>query len=459
MSLRGARLNGGGGGGAPSGTGIVTVTGGALNAPGPLTGDVTTVAGGLVTTIAANAVTLAKMAQVATGRFLGRLTAGVGDVEALTGTQATSLLDVFVTALKGLVPAPGAVANKYLRDDGTWQDPPGTFVSTFIGLGFFGDASDGSANFDGVATVLGIAPAAITAYGSIGSVKRYILTRDMHFDDLTVAAGVLLITNYRVFVRGTLIGPGSGVAYIGYPGVNGAVGGAGTPGAGGSAGAAGTLAAQVPGGAGGTTGSGVASGGTVQSFGPPGYSNTGGGAGAAGTNGTAGGTGKGGGGGGGTTATGAAGGAMTIVADSEGSLSNLVQALQGRTQFATNRYSGGSGGGGGGGTAVGNGTGGGGGGGGGNCIVCAREITNAARVTLLSTGGNGGNAYQGAVTGGQKCGGGGGGGAGWIVCVIGTGSFPVTLYTGGIGGAANPAGGGIGGAGGDGYARLFRVGA
>ena len=44
--------------------------------------------------IADDAVTYAKMQNVsATNRFLGRITAGAGDEEELTPTQATSLLD------------------------------------------------------------------------------------------------------------------------------------------------------------------------------------------------------------------------------------------------------------------------------------------------------------------------------------------------------------------------------
>ena len=86
------------------------------------TGDVT---GATALTIAANAVTLAKMATLATARFLGRVTAGVGDPEAMTGTQATTLMDQFTSALKGLVPASGGGTANFLRADGTFAVPPG----------------------------------------------------------------------------------------------------------------------------------------------------------------------------------------------------------------------------------------------------------------------------------------------------------------------------------------------
>lgn len=89
---------------------------------------------GLVTAgLVDNAVTLAKLAQVATARFLGRTTASTGNVESLTGTQATALLDEAVGdsgsgGTKGLVPAPSAgdaAAARFLKADMTWAVPAG----------------------------------------------------------------------------------------------------------------------------------------------------------------------------------------------------------------------------------------------------------------------------------------------------------------------------------------------
>jgi hypothetical protein len=91
-----------------------------------LTGDVTgTGTGSLAATVAANAVTNAKLADVATGTIKGRATAGTGDPEDLTGTQATALLDVFGTVAKGLAPASGGGTANFLRADGTWAAPAG----------------------------------------------------------------------------------------------------------------------------------------------------------------------------------------------------------------------------------------------------------------------------------------------------------------------------------------------
>lgn len=90
-----------------------------------LSGDVTTTAGNLSTAIANDAITNAKLADVATATIKGRTTAGTGDPEDLTATQATALLDTFTSALKGLAPASGGGTANYLRADGTWATPSG----------------------------------------------------------------------------------------------------------------------------------------------------------------------------------------------------------------------------------------------------------------------------------------------------------------------------------------------
>ena len=79
----------------------------------------------IVTTIGSNKVTNSMLAQVATSIFKGRVTAGTGNVENLTGTQATTLLDTFTSSLKGLAPASGGGTTNFLRADGTWASPPG----------------------------------------------------------------------------------------------------------------------------------------------------------------------------------------------------------------------------------------------------------------------------------------------------------------------------------------------
>ena len=74
----------------------------------------------------ANLLTLAKLQQIATASFVGRSTAATGDMEVLTATQATALLNVFSSALKGLAPASSGGTTNYLRADGAWAVPAGS---------------------------------------------------------------------------------------------------------------------------------------------------------------------------------------------------------------------------------------------------------------------------------------------------------------------------------------------
>lgn len=81
--------------------------------------------GTAITTGDSNTVTNAILSQVATSTFKGRVTAATGNVEDLTGTQATTLLDPFTSTLKGLAPASGGGTTNFLRADGTWAAPAG----------------------------------------------------------------------------------------------------------------------------------------------------------------------------------------------------------------------------------------------------------------------------------------------------------------------------------------------
>jgi hypothetical protein len=120
----------------PSGTVIMSVTAAGsagCSAPSGIDtlgpdgdkGDATIGGSGATITVDANAIGLTKLADIATARILGRVTAGTGDPEELTGTQATTLLDPFTTTLKGLVPPSGGGTSNFLRADGAWAPPPG----------------------------------------------------------------------------------------------------------------------------------------------------------------------------------------------------------------------------------------------------------------------------------------------------------------------------------------------
>lgn len=403
---------------------------------------------------------------------------------------------LFTSTASGIVPASGGGSTNFLRADGSWAAPPSggevntasnvgtgagvwkdksgfdlrfrsilagtgvtvtqntnevlveaTTLADSVALGVFGSGSDGNLVFDGVATVLGIVPAAVSSYRS-GAVQQYVMTRDIYADNLTVNSGVLLFNDgYRVFVKGTLTLTG----FIGSPGNNGTT----------TTGTTQALRTST------IMGCRLLAGGTAvvvgpSSAAPPDASNSGGGAGAAGGGGN-GGTGqagvvyKGGGGGGAGNAGGAgqAGGTVTVTTASDGALDNLFQAVLGRGLSAsTQRFTAATGGGAG--NQGNSATSGAAGGGGSPVAVIARKITGAGQ--LLAYGGNGGAASVGAVT--NPAGGGGAGAGCFVICVINNGSFPTIDVTGGAGGAGavgTTTTGGTGGAGGVGFSKLFKM--
>jgi hypothetical protein len=67
---------------------------------------------------------------------LGRISGG-GSIEELNGTSVTTILDVFTSTLKGLVPASGGGSTNFLRADGVFAPFPGTGVDNLnTGSGF-----------------------------------------------------------------------------------------------------------------------------------------------------------------------------------------------------------------------------------------------------------------------------------------------------------------------------------
>lgn len=121
-------------------TGLTPTIGDAIDIRGPAgtatipdgnKGDITTSAGGDAWEINNDAVSNAELANMATARIKGRSTAGTGDPEDLSGSEATALLDAMVGdsgsgGTKGLAPAPAAgdaAAGKVLGAGGGWVFP------------------------------------------------------------------------------------------------------------------------------------------------------------------------------------------------------------------------------------------------------------------------------------------------------------------------------------------------
>lgn len=112
-------------------------------------------------TLAGNSVTNAALADVATGTFKGRASAGTGDPQDMTVAQATALLNPFTSTLKGLAPPSGGGTTNFLRADGTWAAPAGGSSSTWGGItGSLSAQVDLQAALDGKQAAGAYAPAA-----------------------------------------------------------------------------------------------------------------------------------------------------------------------------------------------------------------------------------------------------------------------------------------------------------
>jgi hypothetical protein len=166
------------------GTGVANTR--TINTTAPLTGGgdlsadrtIALADGGITTAkLFDGAVTLAKMANMSTSRLLGRVTGGTGVPEALTGTQATTLLDAFTSALKGLVPASGGGTVNFLRADGTFAEPPGTGGNVInVQDADYGALGDGTT--DDVTAINSAADAAVAAgFPLYFPAGRYLVSR------------------------------------------------------------------------------------------------------------------------------------------------------------------------------------------------------------------------------------------------------------------------------------------
>ncbi len=97
-----------------------------------LTGPVTSL--GNATSISANVVSNSMLSQISSQTFKGRTTTGTGNVEDLSATQATAMLNTFSSTDKGLVPASGGGTINFLRADGSWASPNTNNSRTIITL-------------------------------------------------------------------------------------------------------------------------------------------------------------------------------------------------------------------------------------------------------------------------------------------------------------------------------------
>lgn len=115
---------------------------------------------------------------VGNNTILGRLSGGGSAIDALTGTEATTLLDAFTSSLKGLAPASGGGTTNFLRADGTWAAPSGgsgdvskvgTPVNNQVGV-WTGDGTlegDASFTFDTTTDRLSVTTSGIVETGTI----------------------------------------------------------------------------------------------------------------------------------------------------------------------------------------------------------------------------------------------------------------------------------------------------
>lgn len=259
-------------------------------------------------------------------------------------------------------------------------------------LPIYGDGSNGSVDFDGSTTILGLVPAA----------SVYTMDKDIFCININVQSGVTLNTNgYRIFGTGTLTNAGT-IHNNGNPGVGFVAGTATSSGN--------SLGSGAAGGTGGNAGNGAAGSNSTTS---------GGGAGAAGGNS---GAGQSAGAAGTVTAPGAQYGGSQIF---KGFYPTRITGLL--FSGSGNAYANGGAGGSGGGGQQAN-SGGGGGSGGGSLLIASYAIVNTG--TISANGGDGGNG------GGVNSGGGGGGGGGIVYLIYHskTNTGDITA-AGGVGGA------------------------
>ena len=107
-----------------------------------------------LTTAAANVAISIPMTAISDSTAAGRAVLG-----AATATAQTALFDVFTSALKGLAPASGGGTTNFLRADGTWAAPPGGGGSSLT-------VQDEGSTLSTAVTSLNFVGAGVTATGT-----------------------------------------------------------------------------------------------------------------------------------------------------------------------------------------------------------------------------------------------------------------------------------------------------
>ena len=127
---------------------------------------------------------------------LGNVSGGTAIAVPLTQTQLTTLINAFTSSLSGAAPASGGGTTNYLRADGTWAAPPGSFpaVPTADLLG----GSAGAFTSVTVGTDLTLTGGVLSANPSVGGTQFY------------SAAGTYTFTVPAVALRVKLWGGGGG---------------------------------------------------------------------------------------------------------------------------------------------------------------------------------------------------------------------------------------------------------
>jgi hypothetical protein len=102
-----------------------------------------------------NLISNSLLTQIPSKTFKGRTSTGTGNVEDLTSTEATAMLNIFSPSTKGLVPASGGGTTSFLRADGNFAVPTGNNYRNVITLST--DIINNNATANTLEDVIGLA--------------------------------------------------------------------------------------------------------------------------------------------------------------------------------------------------------------------------------------------------------------------------------------------------------------